>query len=338
MKQTRVAIVGCGAVTEKSHLPALAGLDGMTVTALVDTQRDRAAQLAGRYSIPACHTRLEDAFDVADALILAVPHHLHASMGKAALEAGKHVLVEKPLARDAAECDLLVRAAEAAGRVLAVGQVRRYLDAYRATRSFLKSGILGEVVSFDVEEGAVYRWPVASDFFFQRSSSGGGVLIDTGAHVLDALIWWLGDLQLTRYADDAHGGVEADCALEVSSQGGARGRVVLSRIRALRNTAIIRGQKATLEVSLLSNRATLRASGGSQTLAGEFAEGPGAVAGQSTLDLFRMQAQEWLKAIRGEAAEVTTAREARRSVALIERCYAQRVATLEPWQRTEVGR
>ena len=70
----------------------------------------------------------------------------------------------------------------------------------------------------------MYSWPVASDFMF-RKDAGGGVLADTGAHVLDTVLWWLGDWDKVEYHDDAHGGVEADCLLKLTMKSGAVGTV-----------------------------------------------------------------------------------------------------------------
>ncbi len=100
----------------------------------------------------------------------------------------------------------------------------------------------------DIQEGMIYDWPVASDFMFRRDM-GGGVLADTGAHVLDLLMYWLGDHASVEYKDDAAGGVEADCELRLTMASGAKGVVRLSRTRNLRNTWILEGERGTLEVS-----------------------------------------------------------------------------------------
>ena len=129
--------------------------------------------------------------------------------------------------------------------------VKEFIYYGDTSNAFLKkaldSGILGDITSFDFQEGSVYDWPVASDFMF-RKAAGGGVLADTGAHVLDTLLWRVGDWQSVVYRDDSQGGVEADCLLELQMDSGATGTVQMSRSRALRNTYIIRGDRGHLEI------------------------------------------------------------------------------------------
>jgi predicted dehydrogenase len=327
MSELRVGIIGCGAVTVRSHLPVLTGMDGLRVVALADPQLERTQAVAARFGVPTVCADYRELLDGVDALVLALPHHLHAPVGAEVLRAGKHVLMEKPLANAPAECDQLIEAAAQGGVTLAVAQVRRYMTAYRAAREWLATELLGELIELTAEEGGVYNWPVASDFFFRPEHSGGGVLMDTGAHVLDALLWWLGDLQLSDYSDDNAGGVEADCTAQLRTAGGAAGRVTLSRVRALSNVCTLRGTRADLTVNLLTNQATLMPKGATAALGGAFAG-----SSQTTLDLFRAQAAQWLQLMRGEPAEIATAAEARRTVELIAACYAARKPAAQPWQ------
>ncbi len=171
------------------------------------------------------------------------------------------MLVEKPMALTAAECDAMIAAAEEGGAVLAVGLMRRFLRSTRFVRHAVQTGLLGRIRRFDVREGIVYNWPVASDFFFRKETAGGGVLIDTGAHTLDSLLWWLGDVRSLDYFDDNYGGVEADCLLQLQMESGATGVVELSRTRKLRNTAIIEGDRASIEVDWWRIRLTPRETG-----------------------------------------------------------------------------
>jgi len=331
MPALRIGVVGCGAVAAKSHLPALRSTEGVEVTALADPQIDRARELALRFGVPKAVADHRELLDDVDALVLALPHHLHASIGTEVLRLGKHVLMEKPLANTLEECDALIRSAAEGESLLAVAQVRRHMLAYRATREWVQSGLIGEPLSFRAEEGSIYNWPVASDFFFRREHSGGGVLMDTGAHVLDALLWWLGDLEVVRYEDDGRGGVEADCLVELEASSGATGSVRLSRIRRLENRLVLVGTRATLEVDLLANRASLLPEGARTPLTGVFSR-RGREEAQSTLDLFERQATEWVHAIQREPASIATAGEARETIRLISDAYAKRVARVEAWQ------
>ena len=215
--------------------------------------------------------------------------------------------------------------------MLAIAQVRRYMNAYKAMKQWVESGLLGTLTGFEAEEGGIYNWPVASDFFFRPEMSGGGVLMDTGAHVVDALLWWFGDLEVTTYEDDNAGGVEADYTLGLRSKQGFAGSLILSRIRTLKNNLILHGEKADLEVMLLANQARLTPKGASFGLNGGYSLGQ-EIAAQSTGDLFVEQAEEWVKAIRGEPAAITTGAEARQTIRVIRDAYSMQQRRVEPWQ------
>ena len=86
----------------------------------------------------------------------------------------------------------------------------------------MESGILGRIESFDFREGTIFDWPATTNSFWRREAAGGGVFADLGAHVLDLLLWWLGDFTSVTYADDSQGGVEADCRLELTMKSGEK--------------------------------------------------------------------------------------------------------------------
>lgn len=206
-----LAVIGCGAITEHAHLPVVASLDDFRVSVLVDRDLRRAGALAERYGVPRVAADYAQMDERPDAALIALPPHLHAQASILMLKQGVHVLVEKPMALSAADCDEMIQAAEATQAQLAVGLVRRFLSSFRLPRAILDANILGPVESFDVREGLVYDWPTVSDSLFRRETAGGGVLMDTGVYTLDALLFWLGEVESLEYFDDNHGGVEADC-------------------------------------------------------------------------------------------------------------------------------
>jgi predicted dehydrogenase len=329
-----IAIIGCGAVTELRHLPALARRHDCRVAALVDSNKARAEQLAARFRVPHILQDYRSALELKlDAAIIALPNHLHASVSIPMLAAGVHLLVEKPLALSVAESTEMIRAAESGGAVLAVGLSRRFSHAGRFTKWVLEKGLLGRITGFDVREGSMFNWPLASDFFFRKEAAGGGVLIDTGAHTLDQLLWWFGDVKSLDYSDDSAGGVEADCELHLTFESGVTGVIEISRIRRLRNTAIIRGEQAQLEVGLHRNTLTWRYEHCPMHITGQGAPHvPGATADQDHVDLVAAEHADWLEAIRTGRAPSIPAPEGRRSVALIEACYQRRRPLRLPWE------
>jgi predicted dehydrogenase/nucleoside-diphosphate-sugar epimerase len=305
-------------------LPAAKKIDGCSVTILVDSDRSRAEQLAAKYDIPNTSTDFRDLPRYADAAIAAVPHRLHASIGEYLLSEGCHVLMEKPLALTDAECQRLITLAESKKVVLTVGLLRRFFRAHQIARKLIEANILGDIKSFDIREGNVYNWPLASDFMFRAGEAGGGVLVDTGAHTLDFLLWCLGDVASVEFYDDNLGGVEAECILHLNMKSGARGIVELSRLRNLRNTAIISGEKGEIEVHMRRDEILFRpGSEQSYTSVEELPPLTHTMA-RKWPDCFPAQIESWLSAISGKSPNFITGEDGRNSVALIETCYRHR--------------
>jgi len=317
-EKSRIAVVGCGAVAELRHLPALTGREDRELFALVDTDEERVRRLADEYGVQHALTDHRDLFDLdLDGAVVATPTNLHAPMTIDLLRAGLHVLLEKPIARSLEECDAMIAVAEEMGRVLAVAFFRRFAHQLRLTKRAIDLGLLGSVQSFDVRDGYEFGWPVKTDFPFRREAAGGGVTIDLGVHALDLVTWWFGEAESWEYWDNDRGGVESDCLLRVGMATGAQGVIEFSRTRLLRNTAIIVGDKGTLEVDLNESRLILSLSDtGLGILGSAFSGDPATGTEQTPLDLFVAEHDDWLEAIRTGRPPEASAAEARRSLAL----------------------
>jgi predicted dehydrogenase len=340
MGPARIALIGGGAVAEMFHLPALEAAQDAVLDTLVEKNEGRARELASRFAIPRVGASLADVdLDAFEAAIVALPHFLHAEICGELLRAGKHVFVEKPMALTTAECDAMIGEARDAQVTLTVGQMRRFCPAVSAARSLLDKGVLGEIRRFDLRDGAVFDWPVASDFQFRKETAGGGVLFDTGAHALDMLLWLLGEggegkgeLEVCAYRDDAFGGVEADCEIELRTPGGVVGRVELSRTRKLRNSIVIEGSDGRLELFFYDNRVVLHDLDPCTGIAQELQASDAEVCGESIWScMFRLQLAAWLRCIRGEASSLVPGEEGRHVVELISSCYEQRRPLALPW-------
>lgn len=330
MNRLRVAIIGCGAVAAQAHLPIATRSKEIDVTLLVDQNRARAEALARQFGVAGVATDAAAAIGSADAAVVALPHFLHAPVSIDLLQRGIHVLVEKPMALTTAECDAMIGAAQQGRAVLAVGLMRRFLTMFRFVRQTIDAGVLGQVRHVDIREGYIYDWPVASDFFFRKETAGGGVLVDTGAHTLDTLLWWLGDVRRVEYFDDSYGGVEADCLLRLELERGATGVVELSRTRKLRNTLIVEGDRARLEVDWLRMRLTPTSCDG--TLDGMIKLAtPSQIPIAGYMEAMEASFVDWIETIRTGRDPIASGREGRRSVALIETCYRKRQRLELPW-------
>jgi predicted dehydrogenase len=335
-----LAVVGCGAVAAHHYLPSLAACPAFSTTLLVDRDLERARSLAGRWGVAATAADYHDVPARAQAAVIALPHHLHAPVAIDLLRAGVHVLVEKPMAISVADCDGMLAAARDADRRLAVGLQFRFFDPNRLVRRFLERDLLGPLRRFDLRLGVISRWPFASDFVLRRETAGGGVLVDYGVHLLDLLLFWLGDLELRAYRHDAEGGVESDCELEVATLAGVPGLVEVSRTRNLRNTCVLEGERLTLEAGVWDPDATveLRPTGGDPAdrgaleLAGR-ARRQGSNDGLDFNGAFLRSLEDFAAAIAGHREPALSGVEGRRAVALIEACYARAEPLVLPWAR-----
>jgi len=334
MTRIRLGIVGCGAVTERYHLPAVAASEDVELVGLADPQLTRAAALAEMYGAPLVVADHAELLGKVDAAIVAAPNRLHAPIASELARAGVHVLIEKPLARTTAECDEIAAAVEAGGVVAAVGHDFRHFPVARTARAILAAGLLGDVQDVELRQGTGGRWPYASAYVYSREEAGGGVLIDFGVHMLDLLGWWLGELSVEGYRDDTAGGVETECELLLETRSGAPVRFELTRLRAMRDTTIVRCERGALEVGIFEP-AILRLSvdGEAGALAGdvpdpEFEEAP-------MRTVFARQLADFARAIENGAAPLVPLAEGRRAVALVEESYARREPLRRPWDWPE---
>lgn len=329
MNKMKLGIFGCGKVTESLHLPvALQSVD-FDVACLVDAHLPRAKELASRYGIPLASNDYRKVLNRIEAVILATPNHLHAPMTIDLLKHGIHVLVEKPMALNSADCDAMLQAAKNNHRVLSVGLVRRFYSISQFVKQVIENRILGDICGFDFQEGGIFSWKVSSDFMF-RKEAGGGVLADTGIHTLDLLLWWLGDAEIVHYLDDAAGGVEADCKIKLRLKNGASGIVELSRLRTMRNTYIIFGERGTLEIgNSFDAELSIGVKGLSQMVKGRILTD-----GQpdhSIHEVFEKQLNNFANAVKNGTEPLVSGGEGQRAVKLIEDCVKLREPLRYPW-------
>ncbi|HEX2168207.1 MAG TPA: Gfo/Idh/MocA family oxidoreductase [Longimicrobiales bacterium] len=190
----RVALMGVGAIAQVVHLPVLNELDEVELAAVCDVDHVRANALAARFGIPHIFRSDEDVFksDLIDAIIICTPSYLHEEQAIAALEAGKHVLVEKPLALSPEAVERVLAVAERTGRTLMVAMNNRYRPDTVALRPFAQNGELGDVF---LTRGAWLNRKmrvVRPTWRHRRETAGGGAMMDLGVQTLDLCLWMLG--------------------------------------------------------------------------------------------------------------------------------------------------
>jgi predicted dehydrogenase len=186
----RYAIIGCAAGIALTHLRALADLPNATIVGMTDIAADRGAARAAEYNSPFFVDHQTMLAEVKpDIAVITTPHPFHAPIAIDCMEAGAHVLAEKPLAVEVAQGDQMIAAAERTGRTLAVSFQQRFRPAIEYARNIVESGELGELVRVLMIE-PWYRTSYYYDSAGWRGTwkgEGGGVLMNQGPHPLDLL-------------------------------------------------------------------------------------------------------------------------------------------------------
>ncbi len=247
----RFGILGFGLHGERRLMPGFARARRSRVTAISRRSLEKARATAGRYAIPrAFGSKLElcRSSDV-DAVLIATPNAEHCADALLALECGKPVLCEKPMAMNAAEAEQMVRAARRARLPLGIAQIFRFERSLERLRARVAAGDIGRPVFARAEFS---YWGVGHPraWLLQRALSGGGPIADVGVHCLDALRFVLADevVRLTALgrADERSGEVEAAAALALEFQRGCLGAVLVSLRAAYRTPVEIVGETGVL--------------------------------------------------------------------------------------------
>jgi predicted dehydrogenase len=256
----RLGVVGCGAVVELFHLPAARCVPEIRVTGVADLVGERARQIGLRFGVGRAVTEYHELLDEADAFLLATPPDTHRAIALDLLEQGKPVLCEKPIASSLGDAEAIAEAVKRTGCLLAVGQNRRFSWNLCALRALLAGGGLGDVELVEVEDGFPFGWPARTDFFLQRASAGGGVLIENGVHVLDTLVWLRGEAVVEEYEDDALGGLESNARLRLRFAGGGEARIWVTRTAQAANRIRVTATGGQAEAPIYdTNRLTFHA-------------------------------------------------------------------------------
>jgi len=194
----RVAVIGTG-FGEAVHLPALSQIPDFSIAAVCSRRADHAHAAARLYGAALSTTDYRDLVERSDidAFIVATPPHLHHPMTMTILSAGKHVIVEKPMARTVAEAKDMVRMAERAGVAAMVNHEFRFVPARAYAHELISAGYIGEPYSASMSfyrsslndpRGVPFSWLMEED-------KAGGMLGAIGSHHIDSMRWWMGDIR-----------------------------------------------------------------------------------------------------------------------------------------------
>lgn len=194
-EKIRIAVVGTGAIAQVIHIPQWKRMEQVELIAVCDVVKAKAAWIAEKYRVPHTFGDIDEVLKLEelDAVDICTPTASHTSLAIAALSARKHVLVEKPMARNYEESRAMVAAAREYNRKLMVGMNVRFRQDARILHRSLRGGELGEI--FYAKTGWLRRREkmVGRNWFVHKDISGGGVMMDLGVQMLDLGLWLMGN-------------------------------------------------------------------------------------------------------------------------------------------------
>ena len=239
-----VGVVACGKIAQVRHLPEYADNPDVRIAGLYDLNAARAQALAEKYGAKAFESAEALYADpTIDAVSICSSNDTHAALAMAALHAGKHVLLEKPMAMNVADCEELVATAKACGRLLMIDQNQRLAAAHVKARAMISKGMIGKPITFTTSfrHGGPETWsvdPGVGTWFFDKKKAVMGAMADLGIHKTD-LIQYLLDQTIVevtaklatldkRYADGTLIGVDDNAVCIYTMDGGTVGTMTAS--------------------------------------------------------------------------------------------------------------
>lgn len=208
----RIAVVGTGWWATQFHLPSISEYEGAQLVALADPNEDKLRAAAERFGVQTTFRDANELFDaqVADGVVIAVPHAYHYELAKAALEAGLHVLLEKPMVLESGHAWDLVETAERTGRHLTIGYTYHYTRAAQKVRELLQSGRIGELICVSglfasmvesyyrgqpADYEPVFEFPMtgpSEETYSDPKIAGGGQAMTQITHAMGMVLWVTG--------------------------------------------------------------------------------------------------------------------------------------------------
>jgi UDP-N-acetylglucosamine 3-dehydrogenase len=255
VKPLRFGVVGCGAISTVFQLPTLRACPEVELVAVTDLDAAWAQKVARRFRVPEAFGDFRDLIGRVDAALVATPNTSHADITCALLEAGVHVLCEKPMATNRSDANRMFAAATRSGARLMAGHCLRFSPNMTMLRRIVAEGWLGDVVEITGAIGGPYEGAAhRTDFRRKRGLSGGGVLVDLGIHLIDLAVWIAGEAprQVGYSSAQALPGWEVEHDADVVMEFPTAGRATISSsfTHPAANTLTVRGTAGWATASL----------------------------------------------------------------------------------------
>lgn len=259
MSTLKVGVIGCGTISKYRHLPEYNANKQVEIVAVCDIVEERAKKMAEEYGAKAFTDYKEVLkLDDIDAISVCLPNYLHAPVSIDALNAGKHVLCEKPMATSKEEAEAMIEAAIANGKKLMIGHNQRFVTSHQKAKEIIDSGKLGKIYSFKTTFGHAgpEGWSVdgAESWFFNKKQAFIGAMGDLGVHKADLIRYLLGEFtevgafietNAKQFSD-----VDDNAVCILRTESGIIGTLAASwaYVSSGDNSTIIYGEKGTLRL------------------------------------------------------------------------------------------
>lgn len=260
MEKLRVGVIGCGSIAQHRHLPEYLANKNVELVAVCDINEDRVKEVADKYEV-AAYTNYEELLSggTVDAVSVCTPNYLHAPISIAALNAGLHVLCEKPMATSKQEAEAMIAAAKESGKKLMIAHNQRFVPSHQRARQLIANGEIGKIYSFRTAfgHGGPEGWSVdgKESWFFEKDKAFVGAMGDLGVHKTDLLRYVLGEeitevgsfveTSAKNFAD-----VDDNAVCVLKTESGIIGTLAASWAYVSKedNSTIIYGEKAILRL------------------------------------------------------------------------------------------
>lgn len=213
-EQLRVGIIGCGKIADVHHVPFYQALKSVRIVSLLDIKRSQIDKIEAAHQLGAEPFTNFDKFLASglDAISICTPNYLHCPQTLAALRAGLHVLCEKPMAADTADCTKMIQAARRAGKILQINQTLHYLPLYQTVANLVAKGAIGKPIHVRCIRGhgssPDIGWSPGAKWFVQEKAKG-GVIRDIGVHMADMMQWVVGPVsEIASFVDTRRKGID----------------------------------------------------------------------------------------------------------------------------------
>ncbi|SFA81725.1 MULTISPECIES: Gfo/Idh/MocA family protein [unclassified Bacillus (in: firmicutes)] len=260
MEKIKVGIIGCGSIAKHRHLPEYAMNNHVEIIAVCDIVQERATEFAKLYDAKA-YSHYEELLGnpEIDAVSVCTPNYLHAPVSIAALNAGKHVLCEKPMATSQDEAKSMIVAAKNSGKKLMIAHNQRFVPSHQKARKLIENGEVGKIYSFRTAfgHGGPEGWSAdgKESWFFKKSEAFIGAMGDLGVHKTDLLRFLLGEeiVEIGAFVETSakeKADVDDTAVCVLKTESGIIGTLAASwsYVSKEDNSTIIYGEKAILRL------------------------------------------------------------------------------------------